>query len=1096
MSSGLMAQVSISGIVYDEFDLPMIGLNISVKDDPSLGTITDFDGRFNLEVASEEAILIFQYLGYKDAELPVGSQRDFTVIMSSDAQQLAEVQITALGIKRQKREIGYSTESFDGKQIEKSNAPNIVNALSGRSAGVQITSPNGVDGGTTRITIRGNNNIGANNQPLIIVDGVPLENPVGLEDIGRGTDWGSAINNINPADIASMNVLKGPTASALYGSRGANGVILITTKRGEKQTGIGIKYSLQHKIIQPYRYRNVQNVFGAGAPASLSEPTFIENLNGNPIHLTTNAFYPDNGPNGEPSTSTFGFYGTGVSWGPRMEGQMIEWWDGEMRPFSPQPDNLKLYFDNGSTTTHNLAFSGGSDKGTMRVSLTRSDHKAIVPNSTFNQTTINIGSQLAISSKLSADIAVNYINYYRLNSPTLGDDQFDSFSKGVLYSFPRSYKGLERDINTNPDGSRNDYDGRFPYLYSGQHIWWNAYNNNTTLNRNKLLGSIALTYEVTDWMNINTRLGLDFTLNEFEGRNNPFNSLGLEGGAYSNELNRDRVNNNDLLLNFHKDNIFSSDINASLTIGGSQWSRSQYGIKGESNNWVNPWLFTLENADREFVYTNQSSEAINLEPGQSTTVSAPDDFLILSEVRYEKRINSLYSFLNLAYKDYLFLELTGRQDWTSSLPINNNQYFYPSASVSFIASEAFELGWQSLSFLKLRGAYAQTASDSDPFLIDRVYDVGNFGNLQTTSSQGTIPPIELRPQRATSYELGTTFGLFDDKINFDFTYYYINSFDQILDAPLPASSGANRVRINTGELENKGFEAILNIKLLQRQDFFCEASINVGRNRNKVVSLGNSGAEILELGNIWGLNGPAIAVREGEQFGTIIGYDYIYHENGEPIVNEAGTHYLFTENRVPVGNASPDFTGGMSIRAGYKGFSISSLVDTKWGGDIYAGSYVIGLQTGQSPQTLLEREGGGLPYVDPEGNERNVGIVLPGVKEDGSVNEEVVHYYYKYIPNAGGWGRWLTTPGVLENSWVKLRELTLSYQLPTRIVSKLNVFQDLSLSLVGRDLFYLYTSLPDNINPEGSNGSGNAQGLEWASFPGTRSVGITLNASF
>ncbi len=1088
--------ITITGTVYDEYKDPMIGLNVILKENPAKGASTDIDGKYTLEVPAENSTLVFQYLGYAEKEVQVGTERIINVYMSTDAAQLAEVQVTALGIKRQKREIGYSTESFGGVELERANAPNVVSALSGRSAGVQIASANGVDGGTTRITIRGNNNIGANNQPLIVVDGVPLENAAGLENIGRGVDWGSAINNINPADIESMNVLKGPTASALYGSRGANGVILITTKRGKKQKGIGIQYSIQHKVIQPYRYRDVQNVYGAGAPASLLEPTLGTNPDGNPTHLSTNAFYPDNGPNGEPSTSTFGFYGTGVSWGPKMEGQLIEWWDGEIRPYSPQPDNLKLYFQNGNTTTHNLSFSGGNDMGTMRVSLTRSDHNAIVPNSNYNQTTVNIGSRLDISTKLKADISINYINYYRLNSPTLGDDHQNSFSKGVLYSFPRSYKGLEKDLNINADGTRNDFDGRFPFLYAGQDIWWNTYNDNTELNRNKLLGALSLTYDITNWLNLTGRLGLDFTLNEFERRSKPYNNLGIEGGAYSNELNRDKVNNNEFLVNMFKDEIFGSDFDLSFSVGGSQWSRSQYGQRGESNKWINPWLYTFDNIDRSFTYTNQTSDTIVIAPDGNLQVTAPDDFLTPSELRFDKKINSVFSFLNLGYKDYLFLELTGRNDWTSSLPIDNNQYFYPSASLSFIVTEAFDVKWKGLSFLKLRGAYAQTASDSNPFLIDRVYDVGNFGGLQTASSQGTIPPIELRPQRATSYEIGTTFGLFEDKINFDFTYYYINSFDQILDAPLPSSSGATKVRINTGELENKGFEAILNIKLIQRRNFFWETSFNIGRNRNKVVSLGDSGAKILELADIWGLNGPAIAVREGEEFGTIIGYDHIYHENGEPILNEAGTHYLFTENRVPVGNASPDFTGGWSMRLGHKGFSLSTLVDTKWGGDIYAGSYVIGLQTGQSPETLIEREGGGLPFTDPEGNVRNVGIILPGVQADGTPNEEVVHYYYKYIPNAGGWGRWLTRPGVLENSWVKLREVSLTYQFPETLTSRTNVFQDLSISLVGRDLFYLYTSLPDQINPEGSNGSGNAQGLEWASFPGVRSFGFSLNAGF
>ena len=1082
--------ISISGVVVDEYEDPMIGLSVTLKEDSGRGTLTDIQGQFTIEVPSEESILVFRYLGYQTREELVGARREISVRMKTNAEQLAQVEVTALGIKRQKREIGYSTESFDGLQLEKSNAPNVVNALSGRSAGVQIASPNGVDGGTTRIIIRGNNNIDANNQPLIVIDGVPLENAPGLEDIGRGVDWGSAINNINPADIETMNILKGPTASALYGSRGANGVILITTKRGEKQKGIGVKYSVQTKVIQPFRYRDVQNVYGVGAPSTFLEPTLPVNEDGIPTHPS--AFYLDNGPLGEPTYSSFGFYGSGVSWGARMEGQMIEWWDGEMRPYSPQPDNLGLYFKDGNTTTHNLSFSGGGEMGTLRVSLTRMDHDAVVPNSNYNQTTVNIGSTLDISSKVKADVSVNYINYHRLNSPTLGDDHLNSYSKGVLYSFPRSYKGLEKEINFLANGTRNDYGGEYPFLYSGPHIWWNTYNNNRTLDRNKLIGAISLSYDITSWLNFTGRLGMDFTLNQFETKNNPIDLIGIEEGYYENELGRDLVQNNDFLLSIHKEQIFHSDFSAKISIGASSWSRSQYGLRGKSGEWVNPWLFSFANSDRGF-----EVEVPDDYNGQSTIPASVPEGFIPTEFRYDKKINSVYSFLNLSYKNYLFLELTGRNDWTSSLPIDANSYFYPSASLSFIATEAFDLKWKKLSFLKLRGAYAQTASDTDPFQVDRVYDIGSFGGQQTASSQSTIPPLALKPQRAISYEVGTTMGLWNDRVNFDFTYYYINSFDQILDAPLPSSSGASRVRINTGELENKGFEAVLNINILQGRKFFWETSFNIGRNRNKVVSLGNSGAEILELGNIWGLNGPAISVRAGDDYGTIVGYDYIYHpDNGQPILNETGTHYLFTENRVPVGNTSPDFTGGWSMRLGVKGLSLSTLVDTKWGGDIYAGSYVIGLQTGQSPETLVEREGGGLPYTDPDGNVRNVGVILDGVYEDGTPNDKVVHYLFKYIPNAGGWGHWLTTPGVLENSWIKLREVSITYRFPAQLTAKTKLFQDLSLSLIGRDLAYLYTSLPDSINPEGNNGSGNAQGLEWASFPGMRSLGFAINASF
>ncbi|MBK8493171.1 MAG: SusC/RagA family TonB-linked outer membrane protein [Saprospirales bacterium] len=955
--------IPLSGTVYGDNGETLIGVNIIDKDNPAVGTTTDFDGKFTLEVASGDVTLVFSYIGYLPQEIRVGKQRQMEITLESDAQQLNEVVVTALGIKRQKRELGYSTESFDGQELERSNAPDIVSSLHGKSAGVQISSPNGVDGGTTRIVIRGNNNINANNQPLIVVDGVPLENEPGMENVGRGVDWGAAINNINPADIENINILKGPTASAKYGSRGSNGVILITTKRGSRRKGIGISYSLAHKVIQPYRYRDVQNVYGAGGPISLLEPTFQTDADGNPIYPAST--HTDDGPFGRPTTELFGLYSTGVSWGPKMEGQLIRWWDGEMRVFDPQPDNLKLFFSNGNTTTHNLSFSGGSEMGTLRLSLTRTDHNAIIPNSNFNQTTVNLGSRLDISSRVHADISVSYINYHRLNSPSLGDDNISSFGKGILYSWPRSYKGLEKEINILPDGTRNDYDGLYPFTFCPPHLWWNTYNNNTTLDRNKLIGALALTYDITNWLNVTGRMGTDLTFNQFETRNNPIDILGIEEGKYENELARDIVRNNEFLITATKEKVFHTPVGASASFGGTQWSRDRYGVKVGTGPWVNPWLFSVNN------YEDQLS------------VPLPQ------EIRYGKKINSLYGFVNLSYSDYLFLELSGRNDWSSSLPLDNNSYFYPSGSLSFIATEAFDLGLKWLNFLKIRGAYAQTATDTDPYQLNFIYQTGSFGGAQTAVLPSSIPPIALKPQQANSYEFGTSMGLFGNNLNLDFTYYYIRSYDQILDAPVPNSSGASSVRINSGELENKGIEAVLSATLVHNAKFFLQTGLNFNRNRNTVLSLGD-GAKILELADIWGLNGPAIAVREGEQYGTIIGYDYIYDPvSGKPIVNDEGTHYLFTDSRVPLGNATPDFTAGWTMRLGFKGFTLSTLVDTKWGGDIYAGSYVIGLQTGQSPETLLERDGGGLPYTDPDGNVRNVGVILDGVYADGTPNDKV-----------------------------------------------------------------------------------------------------------
>ncbi|MBN2173387.1 MAG: SusC/RagA family TonB-linked outer membrane protein [Bacteroidales bacterium] len=1075
--------------IEDEMGLP--GVTVMVKG-KTLGTVTDIEGLYSLSGVNPQDTLVFSFIGYEKQEIPVGSKNQINVVLKVEAEELEEVVVTALGVKRQKREIGYSTEKIDADVVVRSNAPNVINAIIGRSAGVQVSQNDGLEGGSTRITIRGNNNLSGNNQPLIVVDNVPMENTPGLTDIGRGVDWGNPLSDINPLDIADYSVLKGGAASALYGSRGANGVILITTKRGKKQKGIGVTYNFSHKIIQPYRFREMQNTYGHGGPISFTPPTFP--MNGDTL-LYPGIYGTDNliiNQEGDVSSTTaeFGYYGSAVSWGPKMEGQMVKWWDGEMRSYSPQPDNYESVFHNGYTQTHNLSASGGGEVGTMRVSITRQDHKAIIDNSDYDRTTINLGANLKISDKVRADLSMSYINFNRLNSPILGEEA-NSFNKGFLYSWPRSYQLIDKENYAYPDGSQNPQEG-YPFYYISPTIWWNYYNNNTNLHRDKYVGALTLTYDITSWLNIMGRVGRDFTLEQYESKNKPIDVIGLMNGYYANSLNRTYSDIFEAFLTADKSKIFNTKLDVRFTLGASRWDHNLYMIDGHSGTWYYPNMYTFFNYTETTYSTDEYGNTIVDRPGNS----AGD--LVPGETISRERNNSVFSFLNLSWDNYLFLELTGRNDWSSTLPEGDNSYFYPSVSLSFVASEAFKIQekvrW--LNFVKLRGGIAQTATDTDPYRIDFYYRTGVFGGEQTSGFPSVIPPFNLTPQRVNAYEGGINLGFFENKIDFDFTYYYMYSFSQILEnLPVPVSSGSPGITINEGVITNRGYEIIINTVPVQTNNFLFKTGINLSHNKNRVESLGDY-AEIFPLADIWGLNGPAMALREGDEYGTIYGYDYVYHENGQPIVNDAGTKYLITDTRVPIGNASPDFIGGWTTEFYYKGFRLSTLIDTKWGGDIYCGSYVINLQAGLSPETLTEREGGGLPYTDPDGNVRNVGITLDGVYADGTPNDKVVHYYYKYLPNAGGWGKFLSTPGIVENTWVKMREISLTYTLPQKLIEKTKVFQNLTLSIVGRDLFYIYTTLPDKINPEGIMGSGNAQGFEWASMPGTRSITFGVTASF
>ncbi len=1083
---------TITGTVTASDDgLTLPGVSVVIKG-TAIGTTTGSDGKYKFQGVLSTSIVVFSFIGYTPVEISVGAQQVIDVVLNPEAHKLDEFVVTALGVKREKREIGYSSEKISTGEITRSSAPNVIGALAGRSAGVLVSQGDGVEGGSTRIVIRGNNNLAKNNQPLIVVDNVPLDNVSGLTDVGRGVDWGNGIADLNAYDIEDYTVLKGGAASALYGERGANGVILITTKRGKKQSGIGITYNYSYKITHPYRFREVQNKYGAGGPITLSEPGFPVDAEGTllypGIYGTDKLVLNQDGKTGT-TAEEFGYYGSSVSWGPEMKGQMIKWWDGEMRDYSPQPDNLKMAFQDGNTQTHNVSVQGGTDKGTLRLSFTRQDHTPIIDNSNYNRTTINFGTNLKISDKLRADASLTYVKYKRLNSPVIGEDG-NSFSKGSLYSWPRSYKGIDKTNYQLADGSQNLLEG-YPFQYVDRYLWWNYYNNNTWQDRDKYTGSVALMYDITPWLNATGRVGRDYTVEQFTGMNKPVDFIGLKGGSYNNSLARTTNDNLEFLMAAHKEKIGGSKLDARFTLGTSRWNYDSYEISGHSGTWYYPNMYTFFNYTAPTDSMDAGGNTIVLNPGNTV------EFMYPRETILRQRTNSVFSFLNLSYNNYLFMELTGRNDWSSTLPASNNSYFYPSVSLSFIATEAFKLKerlpW--LYFLKLRGGLAQTANSATPYQKNFYYKPGLFGGQQSSNLPDVIPPFELKPQFVNSYEAGLNLGLFENRIDIDFTYYYKHSFDQILDLPVPVSSGSYKITINEGELSNKGFEFIINTVPVQTMDWIVKAGLNFSRNRNYIVSLGGY-SDTYPLADIWGLNGPAMELTKGAEYGTITGYDYVYDAKGKRILNDEGTKYKITDTRVPIGNASPKFLAGLTTEVVFRNFRLSTLVDTKWGGDIYCGSYVISLQTGQSPSTLLERDGGGLPYTDPDGVVRNVGVILDGDYADGTPNTKVVSYLYKYLPNAGGWGKFVSTPGILEDTWVKMREISLSYTLPANVLKKMKAFQSLSFSVVGRDLFYFYTTLPDKINPEGIMGSGNAQGFEWASFPGTRSFTFGANVTF
>jgi len=1109
----------ISGTVSSQEGVSLPGVSVSIQG-TKRGTMTDAQGHFQID-AKPGDVLIFSYIGYGAYKMTVKNGGALSIVLTKSDNALGEVVVTSLGIKREAKSIGYSVQQVSGADVIKADPPNISQGLMGKVAGLNITIPNGVEGGSSRIVIRGNNSLFGNNQPLIVVDGVMVDNePIlpqgqnqsitnvlnqGTTDVSQpGTDYGSFLNTINPDDVESINVLKGPTAAALYGARGANGVILIVSKKGAKERGLGLNYNFSVRWNDPYRFIKTQHEYGSGMTTTLysANTPFVKDANGNDREFVEGDQYGtyQNIPGGGgPFYNYIGFPGDGASWGPKMSGQPLVWWDGVTRPYTANPNIFKSFYKTGNTVTHNVSFSGGGDAGTLRVSYTRTTNDAITYNSNFTQNVFNIGSSINVSKKVKAEATVSYTNIDRLNAPNIfgenlsvPSNQYTTSGIGyiTMYHLPTDYKPLERGETYNADGSKNSSTlNNNPYPSSSMgNYWWNTFNNNTVFTQNQLLGSVKLTADILPWLNATGHVGIDYFTNQFETKNKPVDAAGIDGD-YSNDLSTVSTENLDALLTAHKEGLFKN-IDASLSVGGSYYHNKLYDISA-----VNPGPFNYP-----FTY--------NLTNYAGTTANYPRP----GENRQESEINSVLGILNLSYKKYLFLEASGRNDWSSTLPANNWSFFYPSATLSFVFTDAFDMGMAKnwLSYGKVRLGEAASANGYIPY--QTVFNYGSVGTAGFTTGLQVptqLPSQTIAPQHSRSFEVGTDLGFLNNRINLNFTYYNTYSYDQILPIPIATSSGTDAVTINSGALRNKGIEFIINAKIINHSAFSWDVTVNGAHNQNKVVSL-EKGINELPLGSWFGGDGIAMNVKVGDNYGGIYGRNYVYL-NGQKVVNliyaggtntgsgpVIGAQYAVSPDVQKIGDATPKITGGISNTFNYKNFSVYVLTDFNIGGQIWSGDYATMMGQGEAPETTHERDGHGLPYTFPDGTTANVGVILPGVTPDGKTNTAVVNSWWKYAGNYQSWDNDAIVRGnsIFTNTWGKLREFTLTYRIPTSIAAKTRIFQRLSVSLVGRDLFYLFTKLPDRINPESISGSTNVQGVQFGGLPGVRSYGISVKAGF
>jgi len=1104
--SSAYAQQTVSGTVTDEDGIGIPGASI-IQKGTSNGTITNVDGNYTFSVPADATIVI-SFVGMTKVEELVDGRSQIDVTLTTDAIGIDEVVVTALGIKRAEKSLGFAAQSVKGEEIAQSTETNAFNALKGKVAGVQIMDGNGVEGSTTRINIRGNSSlVNGKNQPLVIVDGVAIENSItgaGANSWGSqqsGKDWGSGINDINPWDIADMSVLKGPAGAALYGSRGANGVIIITTKKGNKSDGLGVDVNVSHTYTQATRFKDKQEVRGGGT-VSYYENVIMDGDDNHfqPVTIDGVTY------NQIPSTS---FWGSGASWGPEILDQPILWWDGTVQTWS-RHNNMKEFLKTGFNKSYNVAVSNSDENGSVRLSMTRRNTEAITPNTESNNTTIALNISQQITSKIRLDAAVSYIHNYQFNSPQLGSSE-NSIGKRTGYSgYVNHWLMYEADRWEYPDGSKAPagkgrpgidelagYPANYRGLGRGGSFFWNLMAKNQERQTDRLIGSASLNWDITPWLAFKGTLGIDYKTLDIESRNRPTDSEGLTGGRYSHSVDKNKIENHMWMFTLNKE--LTDDLHLTAFVNGEHYSREYYYIQGRNGNrnFVDPHLYTFDNL------------ALPVDDNGRVSGSWALNNLNANENILNKTVNSLAGSINLSYKEFLFLDITGRNDWSSTLPEEGRSYFYPSVQTAFVFTEAFDIGWDALSFGKVRVAYSMAGNDTAPYQLTPTFSKSTFLGMPTGAVATTIPPQTLRNEISHSYDFGLDLRFFNGRLSGDFSYYQIKSTQQIMSAPLPTSSGFGSFKFNTGEVENKGWELLLSGTPVQNKDLTWDVTLNLTANKNKVNALA-PGATTLGLGGFYGANGPSIEARPGEEYGSIMGWDYTYFDsngNGETdgsertpenrLLDANGKYYELTQDKVVVGNVTPKLLGGLVNTVSWKGLSLNVILDFRYGGDVVYGSMSAQKGMGQSPSTLKgwNAEHGGLAWTDDNGLARNDGIIKVGKLPDGTKNTAIYPYYVEHW-DIFSWGKGLVTPTVFETSYIAIQEVSLTYNLPQSILSKVGFLKNGSITLIGRDLGFLKNTAPDNMNPTGVNGISNAQGVELEQLPGVSTYGVTLRTSF
>ncbi|WP_310555904.1 SusC/RagA family TonB-linked outer membrane protein [Flavobacterium sp.] len=1047
MQFSFAQEKTITGTVSDGSG-PIPGANVVVKG-TQRGVSTGFDGKYSIK-AKEGEVLVFSFMGMRDASATIGASSVVNAKLKDDAEQLVDVVVTAFGIKKKDKAVSSATQQIKGSALTEARESNLVNALSGKIAGVQVTSSSGGVGASSRIVLRGNSSITGNNEALFVVDGIPFDNSsatsgkIGIAGAntagsGGGVDTPNGIASINPDDIESITVLKGPTAAALYGIRAAQGVILITTKKGKSGEALGVSINSNITFANPLITPDFQNSYGQSGRPSDNFFQFTDGSAG-----TT----PD---------------GTDESWGlPLDVGYSFVQWDsfkvgGAPLPWISHPDNVRDFYDTGISISNTVALSGGSEKADFRFSFGNTDEKGIVPFTDFKKFNVSANGNLKLGNSVTGGVAVNYFKDASGNLPVGGYTGENPVQQTIFSARNIDFQALKdwRNLPIITTGAG----GGSPLNWNTQYQnnpYWVLENNTTTYARDRVVGKFNLGYKITPSLTLTGNVAMDSHSTLLEARqafgsaNNKFAAGTAPNGSFETTASRYNETNADFLVNYNTK--LTEDIGFSINGGGNAMKRVSTYTYGRADALEVPGLYNLS----------------NLKSG--STLRASNRYV-------ESRINSLYGFGQFSYKTYFYLDFTGRNDWASVLPSNNNSFFYPSLTGSLVISDILNTKTIGIDLIKLRGGWSKVGSTGalNPYNLNDTFLLtpGAYGNL------GSVPGTEfsnkLKPETTIGVEYGLDLNAFANRFRLGFTYYDQKSTDLLLPVGVADSSGFTQSWQNIGEMQNKGFDVAIGGTLLKSENFSFDVDLNFAKNDNKVVSIGD--LPTLILGGQWGVTLEAIA---GESYGSIVGNDYqrdpagnVVHENGLPVLN--------TKKSI-LGNITPDWTGGANFAVKYKNIDFTALVDAKVGGDVHSVTHAFGRYAGVLEETLIGREGG---------------LIGQGVMSDGAggfvPNNVVVsakdYNYTAYSASSASAG------SVFDATYVKLRQMTIGYSLPKKFLKNTSI-DGLKLSIVARNLAMLYRKAP-HIDPESAFSSANGeQGQEFGQIPTTRTIGFNVNVKF